>query len=97
MKNLKNTASAIALAAVLMVGTATARPAEETEITTQIGSQPAQCTVNYTNVIKGIVGNFIKQYLGNQSAFFVPDEVFENNAQTCSKNKTITTYGRIRR
>ncbi len=50
MTNLKNTATAIALAAVLMVGTASAN----TEITNQNAPQLTKCTVNYTNVIKGI-------------------------------------------
>jgi hypothetical protein len=50
MTDLKNTASAIALAAVLMVGTASAN----TKITNQNATQLTKCTVNYTNVIKGI-------------------------------------------
>ena len=77
MTNLKNTATAIALAAVLMVGTASAN----TETITQNAPQQKQCTVNDTNVIKGIVESFIKGIvLSRPQAFFAPQITLESDA-----------------
>ncbi len=77
MKNLKNTATAIALAAVLMVGTASAN----TETINQNAPQQKQCTVKDTNVIKGIVESFIKGIvLRMPQAFFAPQITLESDA-----------------
>ncbi len=83
MTNLKNTATAIALAAVLMVGTASAN----TEITNQNAPQLTKCTVNYTNVTKGSVGNFIKGIvLRMPRIFYAAEGVFDNKASSCTEN-----------
>ena len=77
MTNLKNTATAIALAAVLMVGTASAN----TETITQNAPQQKQCTVNDTNGIIGIVESFIKGIvLSMPRAFFAPQITLESDA-----------------
>ncbi len=69
MTNLKNTATAIALAAVLMVGTASAN----TETITQNVPQQKQCTVKDTNGIIDIVESFIKGIvLRMPRVFFAP-------------------------
>ncbi len=95
MKNLKNITTAIALAAVLMVGTASANTQLGTEITTQDTQKLTRCTVIDTNVIKGFIGKFIKQIVVNMPrAFFVPQIVFDNETQNCDKNDSISAYGK---
>ncbi len=79
MKNLKNTATAIALAATLMVGTASAN----TEILMSDAPQPTQCTVNYTNVIKSMVGKFFREILGEPRIFYMKEFVPDDS--TCSE------------
>jgi hypothetical protein len=83
MTNLKNTATAIALAAVLMVGTASAN----TEITNQNAPQQKQCTVKDTSGIIGIVESFINQIvLSMPRIFYAPEGVFDNKASSCTEN-----------
>ncbi len=88
MTNLKNTATAIALAAVLMVGTASAN----TEPVTQYAPQQKQCMVNDTNGIIGIVESFIKGIvLSMPRAFFAPQITLESDAPC---QPTVEMYGK---
>jgi hypothetical protein len=83
MTNLKNTATTIALAAVLMVGTASAN----TEITNQNAPQQKQCTVKDTNGIIGIVESFIKGFvLRMPRIFYAAEGVFDNKASSCTEH-----------
>ncbi len=84
MTNLKNTATTIALAAVLMVGTASA----STEPVTQYAPQQTKCTVNDTNGIIGIVESFIKGIvLHVPRIFYAPEGVFDNEDSSCTENR----------
>ncbi len=86
MTNLKNTATTIALAAVLMVGTASAN----TEITNQNAPQQKQCTVNDTSGITSIVESFINQIvLSMPRIFYAPEGVFDNKASSCTENSML--------
>ncbi len=77
MTNLKNTATTIALTAVLMVGTASAN----TEITNQNAPQQKQCAVKDTSGITGIVESFINQIvLSMPGTFFAPQITLESDA-----------------
>ncbi len=80
MRNIKNTATTIALAAVLMVGTASANA----EVLTSESAQPnpTQCTVEDTNVIEGFLEHLIKEILGNPRIFYMRE--FVTDASTCS-------------
>ncbi len=86
MTNLKNTATTIALAAVLMVGTASA----STEPVTQYAPQQTKCTVKDTNGIIGIVESFIKGIvLRVPRIFYAPEGVFDNEDSSCTENRML--------
>ncbi len=87
MTNLKNTATAIALAAVLMVGTASAN----TETITQNAPQQKQCTVNDTDGIIGIVEGFIKGIVLRMPRAFFASQITSESDAPCQQ--TIEIYG----
>ena len=84
MKNIKNMVAAGSLMAVLMVGTASANT--ELLMSDAPESNPANCTVEYTTVIKDFVKDIITEVLGNPQIFYTAE--VEGETSTCSEVAT---------
>ncbi len=84
MKNIKNMVAAGSLMAILMVGTASAN----TELLMSDESQPkpAECTVEYTTVIKDFVKDIIIEIFGNpRIRASGSEQEVESETSTCTQ------------